>query len=216
MISVAITVLAVFLILVGTEYLHKKKKIRGESARKLVHIAVGSFVATWPFYLDVTTIELLCLAFVGGVLLVRYSGFFGSIHDVERKTWGDVLFPLGIALTAMIAAEPWIFSAAMLHLGLADGVAALIGMGYKKARFYKIFGQRKSVVGTLCFLIVSFMITLVMVMTQQQALAHVGLPLLLWLPPLITVIENIAPNGTDNIFVPLTVTLLLNALIFPV
>ena len=215
MISVLLSIAAVFAMLVIAERYHKAKKISGETARKLVHIGVASFVATWPFYLSITTIEILCLLFIAGVLFVRYSRLFGSIHDVERKTWGDVLFPLGIGLSAIIATEPWIFSAAVLHLGLADGVAGLIGVGYNKSHFYKIFGQRKSIVGTLSFLFVSVTIMAVLVVTQQQAFAHVAWPLIIWLPLLATAVENLAPNGTDNILVPFVVAALLNVVVFP-
>lgn len=215
MIAVALTILVVFAMLVVTERYHKQKKISGETARKIVHIGVASFVATWPFYLSVTTIELLCLAFVAGVLFVRYSRLFGSIHDVERRTWGDILFPLGIGIAAIVATEPWIFSAAVLHLGLADGVAAIVGVGYHKSRFYYIFKQRKSVIGTLSFLTVSFMITLALVLTQPDAFSHVALPMLVWMPLLATAVENVSPSGTDNILLPFIVASMLNAVVFP-
>lgn len=213
MIEIALTVFAVFSMLVITERYHKQKKINGETARKLVHIGVASFAATWPFYLNITEIEVLSLLFVAGVLVVRYSRLFGSIHDVERKTWGDILFPLGIGLSAVVASEPWIFSAAVLHMGLADGAAALVGTRYKKAHFYKVLGQRKSIVGTASFLLISIMITATVVLTQQQALGHVAVPLLLWLPLLVTALENIAPSGTDNLIIPFVVSALLNAVV---
>lgn len=215
MISIALSIVVVFFILVIAERFHKQKKITGEAARKIVHIAVASFVATWPFYLSVLAIELMCLAFVLGIFFVRYSGLFGSIHDVDRKTWGDLLFPLGIGVAAIVSTEPWIFSAAVLHLGLADGVAAIIGTQFKHKTFYKVFGERKSIVGTFSFFAVSSMIVIALVLTQSTALSHVALPVLLWLPLIATAVENVAPSGTDNLLVPFVVASLLNVVVFP-
>lgn len=214
MLTVLATLFTVFCLLFLAERLRHKKIIHGEIARKFVHITVGAFIATWPYYLSMLTIEILSFALLLGVVVSRYMTFFKAIHEVNRKTWGDLLFPLGIGLSAVLASEPWIFSAAILHLSLADGAAALVGERYKKAGQYIIFGQKKSVVGTLVFWLVSFMIISALLMTHYDQLSLVAVPLLLGLTSTTTLIENIAPNGTDNIFVPFVVVVVLNSLVF--
>jgi hypothetical protein len=49
MLAVILSLLAVLIVLLLDEYLWRKKIIHGELKRKLVHIAVTSFVAFWPW-----------------------------------------------------------------------------------------------------------------------------------------------------------------------
>src|SRR5690606_5932197 len=149
--SILITLGVVFGLLLLAEQLRRKQIIHGEIARKFVHITVGAFIATWPYYLSMLSIQFICLLMLVGVVASRFLSIFQAIHGVRRKTWGDMLFPLGIGLAAMLASEPWIFSAAVLHLSLADGAAALVGERYKKAGKYVIAGQKKTIVGTTVF-----------------------------------------------------------------
>lgn len=213
MVSAILTLFSVFCLLSLAEYLRYKKVIHGEIARKFVHITVGAFVSTWPHYMSLLSIEIICLAFLGGVLITRHLKILHSIHAVERKTWGDILFPIGIGMTALLAANPWIFTAAVLHLSLADGTAALIGERYIKAGKYQILGQTKSKVGTLVFWFVSFMILSTLILTQQPGLSFAAIPILLGLTTAATIVENAAPMGTDNILVPFVVTAVLNILV---
>lgn len=203
----------VLLFLLLAEKLREQKKIAGETARKFVHITVGVFVASWPFYLSQFTMVCLSLAFLVVILVSRRYHIFYAIHNVYRKTWGDVLFPIGIGLTAVLAYNPWIFSAAILHLALADGMAAIVGERYGKAHAYKILGQKKTIEGTAVFYVISLLIVMILVFLAPTGLGHVALPLLLWLPLIATMVENIAPRGADNILVPLTVCVILNSLV---
>lgn len=214
MIVATATLFAVFCLLLIAEKLRHEKIIHGEIARKFVHITVGAFIATWPYYLDMLTIQVLCLVLLAGVVASRYFTVFKAIHEVRRKTWGDLLFPLGVGLSATLAAEPWVFTAAVLHLSVADGVAALIGERYINAGKYKILGQTKSVVGSLAFWLVSFMIVSLLLITHSKELSLVAMPLLLGLTTATTLVENVAPSGTDNILVPFVVVSVLNSLIF--
>lgn len=214
MIAVIATLGAVLSLLLLAEQLRRKKVIHGEVARKFVHIIVGTFIATWPYYLSMLTIEILCFVLLAGVIASRYFSIFKAVHQVNRKTWGDWLFPLGVGLSAVLATEPWIFSAAVLHLSLADGAAALVGEHQKKRGRYTLLGHQKTIAGTAAFWLVSFMILLVLVMTQTEALSLVALPLLLGLTTAATLTENVSPSGADNIFVPFVVVSVLNSLVF--
>src|ERR1700722_10715796 len=121
------TIAAVFItfcILVYAEWLSRAKQIHAELTRKLVHIAVGSFVAFWPFFLSWRTIELLSIAFLIVVCLsIRYN-IFRSIHNVHRNASGEVFFAIIIGVLATFSSSDLVFMAAMLNLSLADGLAA--------------------------------------------------------------------------------------------
>jgi len=210
MIAIILTLGAILAILLSAEAIRKQERWSNEKLRKFVHISVGVLVSTWPFYLSILTIELLCLAMIGAVLVSKYFNIFRSVHSIDRKTWGDVLFPLGIGLTVMIAQAPWVFTVAMLHLSVADGAAALAGKRSTKSRNYNLLGQNKSVIGTLVFWLVSVLIISVVVIAERDALGYFTLPLLFWLPAVATLLENASPQGLDNLIVPFAVAVSLN------
>jgi len=212
MIAGLFAVVAVFLILVVAERIKKHTRLNAEVARKFVHITVGSFVAFWPFFLPNYVIYWICLAFITVIVVTRLGGLYPSIHKVPRKTWGDILFPIGIAGTLFLANDPWIFTAAILHLSLADGFAALIGEKYGKNNAYKILGYKKTIAGNAAFFIMSVGITTALVWFEPGSFAVVALPTLFLVPIFATTVESLSVRGSDNIAVPIMVALLLNAL----
>ena len=62
--ALILTVLAVFALLMGSEFWWRTHDSHDEFSRKFVHITVGSFVAFWPFYLSWGQIMFLSLAFL--------------------------------------------------------------------------------------------------------------------------------------------------------
>jgi len=65
-------------------------------------------------------------------------GFFQSIEQVKRNTFGEYFFPLGILSVALLNPQKEIFTIALLCVGFADGLAALIGQKYGRKNRYKI------------------------------------------------------------------------------
>jgi phytol kinase len=210
MIAIALAVLPVFLLLVTTEYLWRTNRLRGESARKLIHIVVGSYVAFWPFFISFEMIQLISAAFLLVVAVSLKLNIFRAIHGVARQTWGEVLFAVGIGLVAVLTDEPWIFAACILHLSVADGLAALTGLKWGKKTTYTINGYKKSLIGTGVFWLCSLVITAVAIY-HLPYLQLESRNLLLWLPLTTAFTENIGFGGTDNVLVPLIVYLGLTA-----
>jgi dolichol kinase len=103
--------------------------------------------------------------------------------------------------------QPAVYAVALLHMSLADGLAAVVGDRYGHGSTYHIFGTKKSRLGTLTFLCVSLAI-LVAFSVQQ------GVSLGIWLPLIAagaTILENFAIRGLDNLLIPVFVALLLSA-----
>ncbi|HSX52928.1 MAG TPA: hypothetical protein VLF90_00965 [Patescibacteria group bacterium] len=213
MIVVLVSALIVFAILVVSEWLWRSKRLRGEFGRKFVHISVGSFVAIWPFYMSFHYVELMALAFFVVVLASRYLNIFQAIHTINRRSWGDALFAAGVGITALITSSPWIFAAAILHLSLADGFAAILGTHYGKDNKYKVWGHEKSWVGTATFWIFSICILLFTVGLGTTSFS-LSIWLLIWLPAATSFVENISPYGLDNVLVPLLIVAALSPLPF--
>lgn len=212
MIAGILAMMAVFVLLVFAEKIQKYEHLNPEVSRKFVHITVGSFVAFWPFFIPDDMIYAICVAFIVVILFTRMSGLFPSIHRVPRKTWGDILFPVGIAGTLFLADDPWIFTAAILHLSLADGFAALIGERYGKNNAYKILGYKKTLAGNMAFFLISMSITAALVWFNPGSFSMIATSVLIIVPIFTTTIESLAVRGSDNILVPISLTLLLNAL----
>jgi phytol kinase len=135
---------------------------------------------------------------------------FKSVHLARRYGTGEYLSAISIALVAIITHDHLLFAAAVLHLSLADGIAAVIGTRFGKGNIYHIFGQRKSLIGTSTFWLCS-----VIILAIVFSVGHISgiWPALLWLPLVATALENIGIYGTDNLLVPVAVVLILRALI---
>ncbi len=205
--TLILTVLTVFLILVASEWWWRRRKTHGEVSRKFIHITVGSFAAFWPLFLDWWQILLLSAAFIVVVLVSRYFGIFRTIHTVERPTWGEVYFALAVGGLALLTHNNAIYAAALLHMGLADGLAAIIGVRYGAHNSYKVLGHTKSIAGTLTFLFCSMIILIVYATVTPHLIAPV---ILVALAIVATALENVSVRGLDNIVVPAVVAIALH------
>jgi len=208
MLATFLVLVATFCILVFAEWLSRAKQIHAELTRKLVHVAVGTFVAFWPFFMSWRSIQLLSLMFFIVVSLSVKFDIFRSIHAVKRNMTGELLFAIVIGLLALISTNEWIFAAAMLHLSLADGLAAVVGLGWGDTNTYKVWGRTKSIAGSSAFLIASFCILALYGLFADSTTSFFTL---LWLPIVATAAENIAAQGTDNLVMPLLIAVVLTA-----
>jgi len=198
----------VFLILVFAEYLSRYKGVHSELTRKIVHVLVGVFVAFWPFFLSWRQIQILSVLFLVAVLISIKLNIFSSIHAVSRNKMGEVLFAVIIGLLAFISSDQWIFAAAMLHLSLADGLAAVVGLAYGDSNSYRIMGRTKSLAGSLAFFFTS---VIIMIWYASFSGVQPSAVSVLWLPVAATIAENLSGEGTDNLVIPVLVALVLTS-----
>lgn len=211
--SLIFALAGVVLILAVSELLWRTSLVRGENARKFVHIVVGTYVAFWPYFMSWQQIQLMSLAFFVVVFISLKLNVFRAIHNVKRKTWGELCFPIGIGLSALIMPAPIVFTAAILHLSLADGLAAVVGKKYGIIHQYSVRNYTKTLAGTLVFFVISLLIVTGTILVSGVAVTWPLVPLLVWLPVAATAIENVSVAGTDNIFVPLLVIVILQTVI---
>ncbi len=208
----AASLFAIFGLLMTTEYLWRTKKITIEVSRKIVHMGTGVVVAFWPFYLNWTIVQLAALALFIVVLVSYKLHIFKSIHAIKRITLGEVLYPIGIGVAALLEPAPWVFAAAILHLAVADGLAAIVGVHYGKRTRYHLLSHGKSLVGSLTFFIVSFVIFV----SATFFLSDHTIPNIygwfLWSALAVTFVENISWYGLDDITVPVSVIIILTLL----
>jgi phytol kinase len=206
MISLLVAVAGVGVLLYLGEFLQHRYNYHPEITRKFVHISVATFAATWPLFMDWRDIGSMSLLLFLGVLISKRLSFFHAIHDVRRLTWGEIFFPVSIGMAALLNANTLVYVAAMLHLGLADGLAAIVGTLFGRKSRYKVLGHTKSRAGTITFYVCSFIIILICGVLNGP---KDGFLTLLWLPALATVGENVGIAGSDNLIVPMLIVLAL-------
>jgi len=214
MVNAIYAAIGIAVILIISEIAWKRAHIYDELARKFVHITSGVFIAFLPFWVDYAWIMVLAVGFVIANIINRYTNYFHAIHAVKRRSWGDVLFGVGVFIIAYFQPSPWIFTAAILQVSLADGLAAVAGVTYgrKHGRYY-LFGQPKSVIGSAIFLITSIIITLGIILIDNYYADPVALiPFIIMLPLLLVCVENLAVYGSDNVFLPIVTLLALSLL----
>lgn len=215
--NIIIALAPIGVVLVLSEFLWRKKVLKGEKARKFIHILAGCWIAFWPLYLPFDGIFVLGCIALTLLIYSRITRLFHAIYAVKRKTYGDILFAVGIIIAAYFAKADWIFTVSILFLALADGGAALVGKHWGKSNEYMVFGKKaltKSIAGTVAFFVLAYVSLLIGALLggAEYLQQNVMLSLVI-LPVLATIFENTMPYGFDNLFSPLVATILLNSLI---
>jgi dolichol kinase len=189
--------------------LRAQKKISAEVARKIPHIISGCVVAYWPWFLSWKTIGILAFLYLLAAFLSKQVGLFRQVRFVTRITWGEYFYPVGVFVIALMQPTNAVFAVAMLHFAIADALAAIVGKGYStKKGQYKILGQTKSVLGSSIFWVISFGLVAAVVLNNPMY-ESTQLVLILVVPTIATVLENIGIYGSDNFLVPVAVTVML-------
>lgn len=204
-------------ILVLSEILWRRRVIKGEQARKFIHVLAGCWMAFWPFYIPFDGIFVLGCMALTLILYSRTTRLFHAIYSVKRRTYGDVLYALALIICAYGGQQDWIFTTSVLLLALADGAAAAAGYYWGARNGYRVFGQaalQKSVAGTAAFLVFAYVsVGIGWILGGQQALPDAAVAFFVFLPIGATLVENSMPYGFDNLAVPVFATLLLNSLL---
>ena len=186
----------------------------GEYSRKLIHIATALWMSTWRFELTHLEVTYLCLALLILIFIVKQFNWLNSIFDVERVTYGEFIYVIGIMLTALIFPSPAVYALAVINLGVADGMAAVLGMRYGKKK-YDVFGSTKSLVGMAS----SFTVALITGTLFWIYFVQFDVSILLASIHIISTaavvsgLEFVSFKGLDNLAIPLATGLLYASLI---
>ena len=206
MLNVLICLAGVAAVLVASEMLYSRRLLRGERERKFIHIIVGCYVAAWPWLISWHWIQVIGLGMLAIVLANHRRQKLHISGGVHRRSWGEIFFALAIVLCASLTNVKVFFAIAILHLALADGLAALFGKKYGSNWKYHFWGANKTLVGSATFWLCSLTILGfgLLAATSQVGYSHYVL-LCLALPPILTLAEASLGFGLDNLAVPLIV-----------
>ncbi len=211
MLIAALCVGIVFIMLLISELLWRAKILQGEWMRKSVHASIAAFVAFWPWLISWNYIKLIALAFLAGALINRLLNFFHMLAGLRQSSIGDINFAIAILASAVLTDVKIFFCLAILQLALADSLAALAGQKWGSRWQYQVLGQLKTVVGTMAFWIVSFLILGIGGLFAHNNLDYGQYLLVLAvLPPILTILENLSILGADNLTVPIATVVALN------
>lgn len=211
MLAIVACLSGVLALLIAGELLKQKKILRGDLQRQFLHIGIGSFIAFWPWLMNLSTIAAIGI-FMLAVVILNYRFKLVDLYSgVNRQTYGDVFYALAIIFAALVADEEIFFTLAILTMAIGDGLANILGQRYGMQWRYKVFGHTKTVYGSmviwftaLCVLAVGMLFANELIDYSKYAL------ILLVVPPVLVVIENAAVWGVDNFLVALATVWALN------
>ena len=182
------------------EAVKRSTNIPATVTRKFMHVS-SAVVSMWlPTYLTPSWMLVLAGVFTVALTASKLLKVLSSIHDVPRKTWGEVVFPLGICLSAwLLYLSPWApespqlatnaYRFGLLTMGVLDLVAELGGQIPSPKLWFGKF-----VACSLSFFGVGIILCLAHGMPFSWSLiaAVAGL----------TASESLLGNGLDNLALP--------------
>lgn len=194
---VVITVLVLTGFLLLNEFVARRWRPPAEVSRKVAHVGSAVLAAGSCLWLDHRWYVIIGFGFTVALLAARRFLPLRSLSSRSDRSWGEVLFGLGVAVAALIAHRASSFVLAVLILGLADTAAHLIGRRVPVRQL--ILGR--SVGGSATFVIIAALVALP-AGPGPAAVVALGCALA----------ELVSPRGTDNLAVPALAAALLTAL----
>lgn len=198
------------LVFLFSEIIYRKFRVSFLFSRKTAHI-LGSFVSVFlPYYLTSTQSLYIGVLFTCVLIISKKGNFFKSVHDKKISNIGEVVFPLGIALSAWIVWPLSIlaYQGSCLVLGLSDGFAGYLGSVYGKKN-YSLFKGKKTIEGSVIFFIFTLLIFYSYYFLFTSNISIITTTLIFVYVAFITFMEGLFSNGWDNLVIPIVSGLLL-------
>lgn len=218
---ILILILVIIASLFVLEVLARKRILNQELSRKMLHI-ISVFSAGYSFLIisDNTIVVLIgCLAFLLLYSLIKFK-IISSLENRDRRSWGILFLALAYIILGMIWNNDnhWVPFLSLIILAFADSFAGIFGSQFAQ-RFFNITSDRKSILGSLVFLITSIVV-LIISFYAQLGISHFSntnmislngyyLLAIVLISIILTLVEAISSNGSDNLFIPLTASVLI-------
>ncbi len=206
---------------VGGGELLRKLGLSSEMSRRFVHAYTGLAVIAAPaFFASPDLIYLLCAAFIGVNLWAIPRRMFKGMHDIERHSYGTVVFPIALlfCLWTCWTLDPgrvFALQIAFAVLAISDPLASWVGSSLPRPGRFEIDGQTKSWAGSCAFFGSAFALTAAG-LTMLEPFAGYGAAeiagVALLVATLATVAELLGRQGWDNLTIVVAVTTPLVAL----
>lgn len=192
------SILSVAAVLVGLIVVIIMTRLKFPTAwiRKLSHLGSMALIIIGAFVFDYKIFIAVGIVFAVLLILVKLLHPPRALKGLEaRQSYGEILFFVGVSLTALLAHSTLHFVIPIAILGLADTAAYVVGRSIKSRQL--IFS--KTLAGSLAFIVVAFLLLLIVA----------PLPLALLGAYITGLAELVGLRGSDNITVPVVAALLL-------
>jgi phytol kinase len=203
--------------MLGLRALQRRGRLSPELARKLFHIGGGLLGLALPWLTPEPWVVILLTALsIGGLFALTRSRRLDQqagkvLTSVDRDSLGDLCFPVSVCILFLVAR--WnlvLYGVPILILTFGDAVAALIGVRYGLKRYASTDGF-KSVEGSTAFFITAFFCAHVPLLLGTDIGRAECLLIAAIMGLLVMMLEAVAWNGLDNLFIPLASYILLRA-----
>jgi len=182
-----------------------------ELLRKIIHIGMGPLI---PLAKVLEIEQSAAQYFAGGMSILIVINYiyklFPIIEDVDRKSFGTFFycFSLLILISLFWEKDPLALTAGFFIMTLGDGLAGLIGKNFK-SKTWKIFSQKKSLIGTTTMFVISLLVLSILGYTNNLNFNYYYF----WIALLATLLEQISIIGIDNLSVPIITSIIFHLLI---
>ena len=204
---------AFLLVFLAAEAWHRRGHPPVEWTRKLIHVGTGVVGAGFPWLFG-SHWTLLALGAVTmlAIQVTRARGGLKSLFGVERPSRGELYLPIAIYLLFVLARhQPVFYLISVFTLAFSDPMAALLGSVYGRLRYPSgpEGRERKTVEGSIAFLLVTFLIVHLMLLLGTGLTRPATVLIAAQIALLVTSFEAIAQHGNDNLVLPLATYYLL-------
>ena len=182
-----------------------------ELLRKIIHIGMGPLIPLAKF-LEIE--QSAAQYFAGGIsilILINYIyKLFPIIEDIDRQSFGTFFycFSLLILISLFWEEDPLALTAGFFVMTFGDGLAGLIGKNFK-SKSWKIFNQKKSILGTTTMFFISLLIVFILGNTNNIDFNYYYFGIAF----IATLLEQISIIGIDNFSVPIITSTIFHLLI---
>jgi len=183
-------------LIAGIEICKRRFSIPTIYTRRVIHMGTAVVAGIAPWFVRKDELVVVSIIFATLLLAGHFSSLLSAIHDVERKTFGDVYLPLSVALSAqlLLPAHLMAFQFGIFIMGISDPLAGLVGEKFGR-HYFTILGNKKSLEGSLAFFASSLIIMLLLIPTFGYSL--------ILIPAVLTLVEFIFVYGLDNLAIPI-------------
>jgi len=180
--------------LIAIEVLKRRFKISAEYTRRIAHIIIGTMgilgYLLGPIWLYAVVVGVLLIA----LMVFRRGNTLSSVTGVKRKSYGDILLPIGLlAAIPLTIHNPIYYIASISVMVYADSLCGIMSDISKK--------PAHTLAGSLVFMLATFIIFTIFTEIEWT---HI-----LWISLLLTVVEYYSKKGSDNLTLPVAAGLIL-------
>jgi len=204
-----------FLILyISGMVLYQKWPYQKEWMRKLLHIGTGPVILiAWITSIPRTINLGIGILTILGILVNYRLMLMPTIEAIDRRSYGTLAYALAVTILVWLywPKEFTAIMAGLMVMGFGDGLAGLLGSTFSSP-CWRVWGQRKSIIGTVTMFVVSIMVLVILSTLSSIPINYRGI---MNLAVIATILEQLAISGWDNLIIPLIISYLWQVSILP-